>query len=169
MWTLTIRENITDFETVKKLAQRFCKAVKAMHPDFQYILTYEQQDRGCWHPHVAVNGVYPVVPLRTAWQSLLGGVGSSADAPGNIDITTRRSQHALSNYMSKYMVKELEANTLPLGAHRYAASLGIRKTIKIVKRWFDNIGEILGDFGIRYGIGKVFVTNDIRGWACSPG
>ncbi len=53
--SLTYRENIVDKERAWKHFEKFVRLIHKYIPDWQYIVTNEQQERGAYHFHMAIN------------------------------------------------------------------------------------------------------------------
>ena len=144
--TLTYRENMTEFVTLKAHMKAFNRKMSKLVPGWLYVAAFERQDRGAWHVHMAVrrlpsellasNGVkvksFNVV--RAVWRSVTGEMG------GNIDVQARkrnseRAPSKIAAYISKYMLKAF-AEGEPW-SNRYSASKGLPPVPKSIKTRFE--------------------------------
>ncbi len=118
--TLTYRANQTDQTLCEAHLKEFLRLMRKNLRGFGYVACFEQQKRGAWHVHLAVqklpalmearNGVrvksFNVV--RALWRHVVGDLG------GNIDVgrwkgTARKSAAKCAAYISKYVLKMFEA------------------------------------------------------------
>lgn len=101
--TLTVRDNVEDFEQFRAFVVRFLRACRRLPLRFEYVLVYERQKRGAWHVHLAIRGFKDVRVLRRLWLSIVRGSG------GNIDISRKPAKiHALARYLAKYVSKNCD-------------------------------------------------------------
>jgi hypothetical protein len=132
--TLTYRENMCDWRTLKAHMKEFNRRMKKIIPGWFYVAAFERQERGAWHVHMAVHrlarelAMKPGLTLksfnviRAVWRSVTGELG------GNIDVQARKrnSQRAPSKiaaYLSKYMTKAY-ADGEPW-SNRFSSSRGV--------------------------------------------
>jgi len=137
--TLTVRDNLTDVDALKKIWKRFVESIKDRSPgkEWPYVAAVEAQERGALHIHVAVKGRQDVNKLRGLWWRALGarvkwsrGVPCclSEQTPGNIDIRGPKKSaskwrgRSLASYLAKYIGKELHQGGK--GSRRYWATTG---------------------------------------------
>lgn len=132
--TLTYRENMCDWATLKRHMKEFNRRMAKLIPGWFYVAAFERQDRGAWHAHMAVHrlpgelqvkrGVklksYNVI--RAVWRAVTGEHG------GNIDVqarkrNSRRAPSKIAAYLSKYMIKAY-AEGEPW-SNRFSASKGV--------------------------------------------
>lgn len=114
--TLTYRVLQTDLALCKKHLKEFVRRMRRLIPGWQYIAAFEQQERGCWHVHMAIHKLPVSLPatngvkvksyniVRAVWRGVVGLDN------GNIDQSrrkafSRRSSSKLASYLSKYMLK----------------------------------------------------------------
>ena len=57
MLTLTYRENMTDRARMARDFDVFMKRIRRIFPGFEYVCVFEEQKRGAWHAHLAVQRV----------------------------------------------------------------------------------------------------------------
>jgi hypothetical protein len=128
MITLNYRENMIDMEKLKKDWKAFCRRMGKCKA-FQYVATFERQERGAWHIHVAVHGRQSYQLVRSIWQSVIGKApdGRSGGAANVRDPHKfgfgRKGQHKLASYIAKYIIKNSEYHDLD--KKRYWTSRGI--------------------------------------------
>lgn len=116
--TLTVRDNVTGLDQFKGYVQRFLKGIRSLPFTFHYVAVFEQQKRGAWHVHFAIQGFKDVRILRRLWLSIVKQVG------GNVDISRMPTRtHRLCAYLVKYIAKNIEA--VGLNKKRYWSSKGI--------------------------------------------
>jgi hypothetical protein len=138
--TLTYRENMTDFDRLKKDFKEFVRRLR-LYGEFEYIAGIEKQKRGALHLHLAINAlpfwmknaqgvkVKSANLVRSVWRGVVGLDN------GNIDLTKprRNAAHRVASYISKYISKALEDAVF--NAKSYWSSRGIPKPKKD-KLWF---------------------------------
>ncbi len=169
--SLTYRENIVDKERAWKHFEKFVRRVHRYIPDWQYVVTTEQQERGAYHFHLGVKGYQDVDLLRSLWRSVVGD--------GNIDVNYIKTKkgyqwkrNKLAQYLAKYIDKDMNTE---LNEKRFRASPGIviPKQKILVPARFSARDYVL--YKIECLAGKVgFVwdpegTSNSYGWACSWG
>jgi len=162
MLTLTTRLNITDFAESASQFARFIREIRKVIPGFEYVAVPERQKRGAWHWHLAIRGFIPIRATRAAWLSVckdgnvdvtepralisrqadaggcLGEGGARISLPGGIDLASVR----LASYLSKYLAKSFEDNTIGLNRHRYRASETITVPMVVIRIPALGIGEL---------------------------
>lgn len=161
--TLTYRENMQDLDRAERDLDRFLRKVRRhLGKDYPYVVVFERQKRGAIHWHLAVKGFQHVHLLRRLWREVVG--------EGNVDVQYRRSRHSLTRqklvyYLCKYITKAAEE--LPLGRHRYRASLGI-EIPRPVERAYPDLGTLMA------WVTSLFVPtyhwrsdDGLFGWMCS--
>lgn len=125
MLTLTYRENQTDFVLAKAHLAKFVRMCRERWPSFKYVAVPEQQKRGAWHWHLALQGFVNIDAVRGFWWRSIGYrvkfseggkpvLLDASETPGNIDVATPRTRgqkrrtwqiDRLCAYLSKYMTK----------------------------------------------------------------
>lgn len=141
--TCTYKANMLDFDKMRSDWAALLRKLKAIIPGFQGIYAFEQQTRGAWHVHAAIQKlpVYLWVPdgrgrharlvmvrswdyIRRCWRAIVG--------EGNIDVDGHRrrgrgrgsySLARLATYVSKYLTKDHA--TGPEGRNRWGSTQGI--------------------------------------------
>lgn len=168
--TLTYRENVTDFVRSADDLNRFVRKMKVNLPGWLYVAVAEQQERGAWHWHLAVQGRQNVELLRTVWREIVGD--------GNIDVSAPKSNRKdqrlyLVQYLGKYLVKAFVTGDRKLNKHRFRASRNIQVpsesfTVdphsgrKVMEIALDKLQEAGGSVGFVWDGEGTFA-----GWACS--
>lgn len=132
MITLTYRENMHDFERLKRDWDTFRRKM-SKHRQFHYVAAIELQERGAFHIHVAVHGRQSYHLLKAIWLGIVGeGMGFAHvrnpndfyknKLPG-ASKDNRQLQHLIAGYLSKYITKDQQAHEL--NKKRYWSSRGI--------------------------------------------
>ena len=169
--TLTYRENMVDKAEAWTDFERFVRIVHGYFPDWQYVVTTEQQERGAYHFHIGVKGYQDVDLLRSIWRSVVGD--------GNIDvqyIKTRKGhkwkRNALANYLAKYIDKDMETE---LNEKRFRSSknITIPKMTMLIPPFLKAKDFVLHKIESLAGrVGFVWESEESfgqYGWACSWG
>lgn len=117
MLTLTYQENMLERARMARDFDVFMKRVRRILPTFEYVCVFEQQKRGAWHAHIAVQRIsshylyrgtlvksYDL--LRSVWRAVVGA--------GNVDVSRamrkrQRNIGKLAGYLSKYIAKGFDA------------------------------------------------------------
>jgi len=148
--TSTYRENMTDFDRVRRDWNLMLRKLAKAMPGFRAVYAFEQQDRGAWHVHAAIDKLPTHLTvlegagrharevrvrswdyLRRCWQSIVGKDNGNIDVDGH-----RKARHGLpgkyrsaeslsklAGYVSKYLTKDHE--TGPVGRNRWGSTQGI--------------------------------------------
>ena len=139
MLTITYRENQENRELCKEHFAKWVRAMVYVLPKFNYVASFEKQDRGAMHVHCCTNKLPKWVhykgqkiegwKLGTAvWRSIVGEdnglvfVGGKSRWGG----VTRRKNLSLAkmaSYVSKYIMKDYA--DCPAGSQRYTRSHNI--------------------------------------------
>lgn len=127
MLTLTYRENMVERPRMARDFDVFMKRVRRLFPGFQYVCVFEQQKRGAWHAHIAVEKVlshYLHKGVLVKSYDLLRAIWRAVVGEGNVDVSRasnrcRGSVGKLAGYLSKYIGKGFGACT---GGDSYRAS-----------------------------------------------
>ena len=123
--TLTYRENMTDFDRVRRDWAAMLRKLRKLIPGFRAVYAFEQQQRGAWHVHAAVDKLptrFDTVhgPVRSfkllhpLWHSVVGHDN------GNVRVDEHnKTRHGLparynkktslariAGYVSKYLTKD---------------------------------------------------------------
>jgi hypothetical protein len=143
--TCTYRENMKDFDRMRRDWAAFMRKVSPFLPDFACVFAFEEQTRGAWHVHAAIRKlpVFLWVPegrgkharkvmvrswdyLRRCWRGIVGD--------GNIDVDGHRkrgrrgrlgeSLARLAAYVAKYLTKDHAKG--PPGRNRWGSTQGIK-------------------------------------------
>lgn len=136
--TITYRENQTDRELCKRHFKEWVRRMKrALGGTFRYCASFELQERGAVHVHVACHklpahaahrGVkVPGWKLGTAiWRSIVGENNGLVFVGGKSKTGAPRAQRMslakMAAYVSKYILKDYE--DAPAGTNRYSRSNG---------------------------------------------
>lgn len=130
--TGTYRENMTDFDRVRRDFAAFLRSMKRYIPSFGAVYAFEQQDRGAWHWHAAIHKLPPVivykgVPIRSydfvrrMWLRVVGTWDGKDNGTVNVDghnktrvgtpakWNSKQSLAKIAGYVSKYLTKETDA------------------------------------------------------------
>lgn len=141
--TCTYRENMQDFDRLRRDWQYMLRRLREFIPGFSAVFAFERQQRGAWHVHAAIHKlpVYLWVPrgkgdtrkvmvrswdyIRRLWRGIAGD--------GNIDVDGHRKRRGtrqsvqslarLAGYVSKYLTKDHA--TGPAGRNRWGSTAGI--------------------------------------------
>ena len=168
--TLTYRENQTDIEQASADFSRFIRKVRAELPSWAYVAVPEQQKRGAWHWHIAVQGRQDVNLLRTLWREIVG--------EGNIDVQAPKARNgsvrlAIVRYLGKYLAKGFDQANRALNGRRYRASHGIQVpmiSLPVPKELRKEVARIALEELLRStgSIGHIWQDEQLSaGWACS--
>ena len=151
MLTLTYRENQEDRALCKKHFKEWVRRMKvALGGDFPFCASFEKQQRGSMHVHVACHklpqtGVYrgqkiPAWRLGTEiWRKIIGqnnGICWVGGKTKNGGFRRNLSIAKLAAYVSKYIMKDYHES--PSETNRYSRSDGI-KLPKAVKMTFTGL------------------------------
>lgn len=138
--TITYRDNQTSRDACKTHFKAWVRLMKKSLPDFRYCASFERQERGAMHVHVATNKLpqhasFKGVKIKAwrlgteCWRSIVGEdnglvfVGGKTKFGGN---RRNLSQAKMAAYVSKYIMKDFEDS--PMGANRYSRSNAIEVT-----------------------------------------
>lgn len=118
MLTLTYQENMLDRSRMARDFDVFMKRIRRLLPEFQYVCVFEQQQRGAWHAHIAVQRIQSHYVYRGALvksYDLLRSVWRAVVGSGNVDVSrAMRKRHRniakLAGYLSKYISKGFDAS-----------------------------------------------------------
>jgi len=120
--TGTYRENMTDFDRVRRDAAAFQRLMRKHVAGWRCVVAFEPQKRGAWHWHMAVDRM-PVSFLvcgrpvrsydlvRRMWQRVVGSDNGTVNVDGHVTGKKRhqdaraRSLARVAGYLSKYLTK----------------------------------------------------------------
>ena len=112
MMTLTTQENITDLKVFKPMAR---KIIRKLGLQRMFAGSYEQQERGAWHAHIAI--FFPENKRRdfmkdiNSWRKIIGGLGTlNWTKPEDLDENGKPIKN-LRNYIVKYITKAVQKST----------------------------------------------------------
>lgn len=136
--TITYRENQTDRELSKKHFKEWVRRMKsALGGQFRYCASFEKQDRGAMHMHVACHklpkhGMHQGVKIEgwklgtQVWRSIVGADNGLVFVGGKKASVSkkrvRKSPAKMAQYVSKYIMKDYAAS--PEESNRYSRSNG---------------------------------------------
>ncbi len=132
MLTLTYRENMTDWATLKRHVKEFNRRMAKVIPGWFYVAAYERQQRGAWHVHMAVHRVPRMIThalgckvksysvIRAVWRAVVGDLGGNADLQASKRL---RAPSRIASYLSKYMVKAFADGDA--WSNRFSSSKGV--------------------------------------------
>lgn len=129
MLTGTYKDNVTDFDRVRKDFKAWVRLMSKFIPNFRAVWAFEKQDRGAWHWHAAVDrlppfivvGGYPVRSyafVRQMWLRVVGTFEGMPNGTVNVDGHNKtrlgtpakwsktQSLARIAEYVSKYLTKE---------------------------------------------------------------
>lgn len=137
---------------LKLFLEKMRRAYRAIGREFAYVCCFEEQKRGAWHVHLAVqrlpvelvasNGVkvksFNIV--RALWRAVTGEWG------GNIDVsrrkgTARKSAAKVAAYISKYVLKMFEEGDDHSKRYRWSKCDLPKPTVTEVRA--DSLGELM--------------------------
>ncbi len=134
--TLTYRENQLDRDLCKKHFKEWVRRMKRALPGFRYCASFERQDRGSMHVHLATYKLPTHATFRgtkvkawelgtKVWRSIVGKDNGLCFVGGKSRFGGRAAHRGLAKmaaYVSKYIMKDYEAS--PPGSNRYSRSVG---------------------------------------------
>ncbi len=169
--TLTYRENMVDKERAWTHLEKFVRLVHQHFPNWPYVVTTEQQERGAYHFHCGVKGYQDVALLRSLWRSVVGD--------GNIDVEYKKNKKGhkwkrndLAYYLAKYIDKDMETE---LNEKRFRTSKGVMipRMTMLIPPYLKAKDFVLHKIESLAGkIGFVWESEESLGrygWACSWG
>lgn len=129
MWTLTFRENLTDYAKAVYYMHRFLRRARwycesKLKKKLEYVAVSERQERGAWHFHLLVNVDIPHSNLERLWRN------------GFVWVERIESVEKVRSYISKYFTKFQDHE---FGKKRYWVSRGL--TYTVVYALLDKIGQ----------------------------
>jgi len=148
--TLTYRANEQDLDRVKKDLKEFNRRVLRVLPGFCFVAGFEQQKRGAWHVHCAVQRIPSELPasngvkvrsfnvLRSIWRSI------TKDRGGNVDVSKgkkNRSAARIAAYISKYVTKAFVEGEK--WVNRWAKYGAIKAPEPVVLGRFETFREVI--------------------------
>lgn len=145
LMTLTYRDNQGDRELCKKHFSIWYKRMKKALGEFRFCASFERQERGAMHVHIATHKLPKMVTLREGqgfaaqevtvkafqlgtriWRSIVGDNNGLCFVGGknkNGNARTRKMSLAkMASYVSKYILKDYEDS--PENDNRYTRSRG---------------------------------------------
>lgn len=136
--TITYRENQTDRKLSKKHFKEWVRRMKsALGGEFRYCASFEKQDRGAMHMHVACHklpkhGTHQGVKIEgwklgtQVWRSIVGADNGLVFVGGKKASVSkkrvRKSPAKMAQYVSKYIMKDYSDS--PEESNRYSRSNG---------------------------------------------
>ncbi len=147
--TCTYRENMTDFDRARRDWAAYLRKLRRAIPGFRAVYAFEQQDRGAWHVHAAIDRLPKHLDtvdgrvrswdfLRRLWHSVVGKDNGNIDVDGHLKtrhglpgkFRAAESLAKLAGYVSKYLTKDHE-NGIP-GRNRWGSTQGIEVSKPVV-------------------------------------
>lgn len=138
MLTGTYRENQQDRELFLKHVASFIKAMQYAFKKIEYVVSFERQDRGAYHFHMATNRLPRFVHYRgqkleswtvptLIWRKIVGEDNGLVFVGGKPRWGSARRRNLslakIASYVSKYILKD--CGDCPENAKRYWASRGL--------------------------------------------
>lgn len=134
--TLTYRENQADRELCRRHFKEWVRRMKTAVPGFRYCASFERQERGSMHVHMATHklpqhATYKGVKIEAwklgtaVWRSIVGQDNGLCFVGGSSKWGGKRRNLSLAKmagYVSKYIMKDWQ--DVPKGKARYAHSRG---------------------------------------------
>lgn len=135
--TLTYKANQLDRDLCKRHFKEWVRRMKRALPDFKYCASFERQERGAMHVHLATNKLpqhaqYKGVKIQAwrlgtdVWRAVVGDLGGMCHVGGKTRHGGRRRNLSLAkmaSYVSKYIMKDFAE--APSGSNRFSRSDGI--------------------------------------------
>lgn len=148
--TLTYRENQTDRDLCKKHFKEWARRMKRALGDFRYCASFEKQERGAMHVHIATHklpehALFKGVRIKAwqlgtkIWRAIVGDDNGLCFVGGNTKNGGRRRNLSLAkmaSYVSKYIMKDYA--DAPEESNRYSRSNGVNLP-KPVTMYFTNL------------------------------
>lgn len=147
--TCTYRENMVDYDRIRRDWAATLRKLRKVIPGFRAIYAFEQQTRGAWHVHAAIDKLpvhFDTVHgrvrswdyLRRVWQSIVGADNGNVDIDGH-----QKTRHGLpgkrrpaqslaklAGYVSKYLTKDYAEGIE--GRNRWGSTHGIAVSKPVV-------------------------------------
>lgn len=135
--TLTYRENQADRALCKKHFKEWVRRIKRALPNFRYCASFERQERGAMHVHLATHKLPEHVEHKgvrikayelgtRVWRSVVGADNGMCFVGGSTKFGSKRRRNMslakMAGYVSKYLMKDWE--DVPKGENRYSHSMG---------------------------------------------
>lgn len=175
--TLTYRENQMDRALCKVHFEKWCRRMKKALGGFRFCASFERQERGAMHVHVATHklpqhAVHKGVKIKAwelgtrIWRDIVGAdngmcfVGGRTKWGGN----SRRKKMGLAKmaaYVSKYIMKDFEE--APSESNRYSRSNGIEVGKVHRMRLQCSLRELI-DVCFEQGDGDVVIAHRVSKW-----
>lgn len=145
LMTLTYRENQQDRKLCKAHFKEWVRRMKRALPGFRYCASFERQERGAMHVHLATHKLQKHVQHKgvkieswklgtKVWQSVVGERNGLCFVGGNTKFGNGRhrkmSLAKMAAYVSKYIMKDWP--DVPPGEARYSHSKG-KETAKALR------------------------------------
>ncbi|PAT41394.1 hypothetical protein CK623_00135 [Vandammella animalimorsus] len=176
--TLTYRENQQDRALCKKHFKEFVRRMnRALGGKFVYVASFERQQRGAMHVHVACHKLPAHMQHKGAkvaswrvgtaiWRSIVGADNGLCFVGGKSRNGNRRGKSMsvakLAQYVSKYILKDFE--DAPAESNRYSRSDGL-KAPKPERMTFQcSLAELI-PLVFELGQGDVVVSHHVKGGA----
>lgn len=173
--TITYRENQEDRALCKKHFKEWVRRIRRAIPGFAYCASFERQDRGAMHVHLATHKLPKKVTYRgkvmegwrlgtAIWRAIVGKTPEGLD--NGLCFVGGKSKNGwprppmtlaqLAAYVSKYIMKDYEE--CPAGSNRYSRSEGDKPEKSEVLRLTNCTLEELLQVTFEMGEGDILVS-----------
>lgn len=174
--TLTYRENQEDRDLCKKHFNIWFKRMKRALGEFRFCASFERQERGAMHVHVATHklpqhAVHKGIKIKAwelgtrIWRDIVGANNGMCFVGGRSRTGLPRRQRMglakMAAYVSKYIMKDFEA--APAESNRYSRSNGtqIGKSEKLI---LAGKLALLMEVTFECGEGDVVIAHRVSKW-----
>lgn len=170
--TLTYRENQEDRDECKRHFKLWVQRMKRALGDFRYCASFERQERGAMHVHVATHKLPKHVNFKgvkikawqlgtACWRGIVGKDNGMCFVGGRRSADGRRhkamtSLARMAQYVSKYIMKDYEES--PSESNRYSHSNGAPVPKSHVMRLKCSLRELI-ELTFEQGEGDVIVSH----------
>ena len=174
--TLTYRENQMDRSICKAHFEKWYRRMKKALGDFRFCASFEKQERGAMHVHIATNRLpkhadYKGVKIEAwklgtrIWRDIVGADNGLCFVGGKTRFGGQRRNLSLGKmaaYVSKYIMKDYEDS--PAEKNRYSRSNGTVLPLPTLVRLTGlTLAELVG-VAFECGDGDVIVSHRVGHW-----
>lgn len=179
MLTLTYRENQPDRALCKKHFKKFVERMKRALGDFRFCASFEVQERGSMHVHIATHKLPQHASYRGTkvkawqvgtriWRDIVGADNGLCFVGGKSKFGAPRRQSMslakMAGYVSKYILKDYEL--APEESNRYSRSNGQPRGEVHTMRLNGTLAEIVAAC-FEVNAGDVMVSHRVSYWSDS--